>query len=1557
LADTLSVQGLVASLLPRRYAARYEQNLAQALNVITLAGETKARPLDQLYTDLRLVKRACHPSMSWQGDSLKSVDVWDALFQAPRLAILGEAGAGKTTLLRHIAVELALHHMATSYIRRLTFLHQGRAFDHLLPVYADLRRLPLQGTDLVSALVSILEEYGFPNGAAYLSRRMEEGSCLLLFDHVDALATPDQRSRLQQFLSDYPRVQVLMAARAPLLPLLSSEWQCFEPLPLSDSQVASFVRRVLTSKLAQSPLFQALERDPGLASLAGNPMLLCVLASASGSTAQAPLRLERLYQACLRAVVGDAIDSGTSLSALQRLASHLYERGQVQFSAEELNEAWRQITGPSGPSVVDELPFARLMDSGLLRHVDGGYGFLRLALQAFLAAGEIVSGERLAETVAAHAGDETWHEVLVLAAALSGDAAEAVRQVLSVAGQSASGLDLAARCAAEAEALSDELKQKLRDRLFAVFADEDGVEAWPAAAVRIAALNGQSMRQHFPELLRAGTVDERTRAALVMGRMGSPDWASAPLMSALEATRPAEVRSMAAWALGQLKDRRAIRILIQTLKDDDEKVAEAAASALGTIGEPAVPALIATLGGGHPQAHRMAVRALGQMGSVAREPLLRIIADEKSPDDTMRGAAEAVGLLGDEAAIPQLVRLLRAREGRLAMSAANALAAIGRPAVNALVEALPSQRAELELRKAIVHALISIGEPAIDPLIAALDHHSAAVRGTAEEALTSIGPAAMEALIAALRSEDWDLRRRIAQILGHIGHESLAEPIVALLQDPDSGVRARSAEILGRLRQELAVEPLIRVAQTDQDEYVRRAAIKALAELRSGRAIGPLVELLEDAQQRDVAAKALGEIGEAAVEPLIQAIYDHDDPAFREASVKALQTVGARRRFDLPGLPAVARVYAQLFEQRPATAEMIDLLEGLDWWEPAHELAQTCATAQDLCQVETLEDVADCSEKLAWVGSVVSPHRAPIISALWDLNSVAQNVRLYLNASNREAQRDAMLSAINTMTEVQRTIDHRLLPFERTPFATAVDVWRALTEKAIQELRGRAQIDIVPLRADLPIDSASSAAMIVFRLTNVGDSAARNLGVTLRAGTEDGFELIGAPVQQLDPLGTGMQRDVEFWIKPRGVRQATYVFEVSYDDDERSGHFVPTSGQIRFLVVGAEYRPIPRSPYVMGPPVRTEHMFYGRQAVFDWIRDNVSGAHQQNVLVLQGERRMGKTSILYQLANRPPSPQHICVFYSLELTMIKSLADVLYDLAAKMHEGMGDFGLPVPGPVQAEFEKDAQRSLQRFLDRVEEALGEHRLLIMIDEIDILIHKVEQGVVSEDVFHLLRGLWQHRAKIAFIVTGAYKVREMLSDNRSILFHVAKSYSVSYLDRGEAERLIVEPVAQYLTYDNMVIDKIIRVTACHPYFIQYICDELVKLAQRTRKNWVYLPDIDLVLQEVIQDDNAVLRGTIYDPLTQPERRVLAGLASITDDRRILVPADSVGQILQRHDLSVSGQDLLRALHALCDRDLVVERRMGQTLQYGFKMDLIRLWLQQNDMLLRLGQEAKI
>ena len=55
-------------------------------------------------------------------------------------------------------------------------------------------------------------------------------------------------------------------------------------------------------------------------------------------------------------------------------------------------------------------------------------------------------------------------------------------------------------------------------------------------------------------------------------------------------------------------------------------------------------------------------------------------------------------------------------------------------------------------------------------------------------------------------------------------------------------------------------------------------------------------------------------------------------------------------------------------------------------------------------------------------------------------------------------------------------------------------------------------------------------------------------------------------------------------------------------------------------------------------------MFFGREDVFDFIKTHLQGQHEKNIIVLRGQRRTGKTSILYQLNHRLDEKYHSCVF-------------------------------------------------------------------------------------------------------------------------------------------------------------------------------------------------------------------------------------------------------------------------------------------------------------------------
>ena len=62
-----------------------------------------------------------------------------------------------------------------------------------------------------------------------------------------------------------------------------------------------------------------------------------------------------------------------------------------------------------------------------------------------------------------------------------------------------------------------------------------------------------------------------------------------------------------------------------------------------------------------------------------------------------------------------------------------------------------------------------------------------------------------------------------------------------------------------------------------------------------------------------------------------------------------------------------------------------------------------------------------------------------------------------------------------------------------------------------------------------------------------------------------------------------------------------------------------------------EFVQLSPNPYIIGKPLREGELFFGREDVFQYIRQNLKGEYRDNIIILHGQRRTGKTSILYQL--------------------------------------------------------------------------------------------------------------------------------------------------------------------------------------------------------------------------------------------------------------------------------------------------------------------------------------
>jgi HEAT repeat protein len=181
------------------------------------------------------------------------------------------------------------------------------------------------------------------------------------------------------------------------------------------------------------------------------------------------------------------------------------------------------------------------------------------------------------------------------------------------------------------------------------------------------------------------------------------------------------------------------------------------------------------------------------------------------PDEQVRlGAARALGLMKNEAAVEPLRAMLMNGEGAAVTVAAGALGQIGTPAATvallaAVVDAEMSPR-----RHAALGALEMMGEPAVGPLT---------------ELLTS--------------SRDATARQNSAEALGWIGSAQATQALVDALQDGSEAVRGQAAWALGEIGDTAAQAALERAAEGDGSVLVQAEAQRALSQLgEESRAAG-----------------------------------------------------------------------------------------------------------------------------------------------------------------------------------------------------------------------------------------------------------------------------------------------------------------------------------------------------------------------------------------------------------------------------------------------------------------------------------------------------------------------------------------------------------------------------------------------------------------------------------------------------------------------------------------------------------------------------------------------
>jgi len=552
-----------------------------------------------------------------------------------------------------------------------------------------------------------------------------------------------------------------------------------------------------------------------------------------------------------------------------------------------------------------------------------------------------------------------------------------------------------------------------------------------------------------------------------------------------------------------------------------------------------------------------------------------------------------------------------------------------------------------------------------------------------------------------------------------------------------------------------------------------------------------------------------------------------------------------------------------------------------------------------------------------------------------------------------EDQRILLGLALDQLKERKQAVRERLRDPERFVFLRILDGWQAAVADALEDLeRGPARLKM-RLRSNqaLPLEKITVELM----LRNDGPGLASGVLVQLKPSPD--YEVLEGK-RNLGALESGKTEEPAFTLRAKGGGPLRLEFLVSYHDPERKGKAEEFADQLYLLEPPPRFAEIV-NPYTPGPPIKPGNpTFVGREDIFDFIRQNMPALTQKMILVLIGERRTGKTSILQQLPVRLHEPRYVPIFIDGQVLGIDpGMESFFLSLVTAIADGLQKAGISIKSPTLAELQESPQHVFeQRFLPKVRERLGERILLLTIDEFEELGARVGGAHLPREIFPYLRHLIQHGEQLAFIFAGTHRLEESVGEYWSVLFNIAKYKKVGFLKREEAIRLIKEPVQPYgMVYDDLAIDEILRLTTGHPYFTQLLCNILVNRCNEAQRSYVTTQDVrDAIAEELWEAGRAHLTF-LWQELDQETRLVLAALAE-SRARWDQVSGAAIVERLGNYQIRQSPGQVIKAMERLVARD-IARRIPGDPVSYDLAAQLYTHWLRRYKSLGEVVQEVSV
>jgi len=281
------------------------------------------------------------------------------------------------------------------------------------------------------------------------------------------------------------------------------------------------------------------------------------------------------------------------------------------------------------------------------------------------------------------------------------------------------------------------------------------------------------------------------------------------------------------------------------------------------------------------------------------------------------------------------------------------------------------------------------------------------------------------------------------------------------------------------------------------------------------------------------------------------------------------------------------------------------------------------------------------------------------------------------------------------------------------------------------------------------------------------------------------------------------------------------------------------------------------NPYIVGVPLtRRQEIFVGRTDIARYVEDILRTGDHPPVL-LYGPRRMGKTSLLYQLNwMLPRRILPLVVDLQGPISLASNNVGFLHAFARGVRQAAARNEITLPQISREALEQEPFTIFDDWLNQVGQIVikeGHETVLLALDEFEALDESLSAGVLEERaILGMLRHIVQHRRGVKLLLSGSHTLDEFRRWSSYLIN--AQVVELGYLEEAEARQLIESPIQEFpLRYEPNAVRHVLYLTQGHPYLVQLLCMEIVAYKNRqahAQRHLATAVDVEQVIPAMLE-----------------------------------------------------------------------------------------------------------